>query len=57
MSAVKSVRPDIKVVFMSGYPDSPRMVEALSDPDVIFLEKPFGAATLAVTLRKVLDRE
>jgi two-component system cell cycle sensor histidine kinase/response regulator CckA len=45
-----SVRPDMKVVYMSGYAD-----DAVMKRGVAYLEKPFTPAGLARTLREVLD--
>ena len=50
------VRPGIKVLFMSGYPDHP----AFSQGDVVkrataFLPKPFTPNVLAQKVREVLD--
>jgi PAS domain S-box-containing protein len=55
VNMVRSIRPEIKVVYMSGYPGSPRTMQTLSDPEVVFLAKPFDAASLALTLRKALE--
>jgi PAS domain S-box-containing protein len=55
-AAVKEIRPEIKTVFMSGYSDGPLTDQKLSDPESPILQKPFTTASLALTLRKVLDR-
>lgn len=44
-------RPDVRIVFMSGYPN-----DQLNDQDVAFLPKPFNPASLSRMIRKELDR-
>jgi CheY-like chemotaxis protein len=45
------MRPDLRVVFMSGYPS-----EQLNRPDMAFLPKPFNPASLSRMIRRELDR-
>jgi two-component system cell cycle sensor histidine kinase/response regulator CckA len=45
-------RPDLKVLFMSGYSDGE---ELLDGPATAFLQKPFGLDELAATVRQLLD--
>ena len=45
------VRPDLRIVFMSGYPN-----DQLNRPDAAFLPKPFNPASLSRMVRKELDR-
>ncbi len=52
---VKEMRPDTKVLFMSGYTDDEVLRERLSTGDIAFLQKPFTAESLAVAVRTVLD--
>ena len=49
-SEIRSRRPDVRIVFMSGYPS-----DFLSPPDVAFLPKPFNPASLSRMIRKELD--
>jgi len=42
----KVIRPDLKVLFMSGYVDRALKEEDTSNPSYAFLEKPFSAETL-----------
>jgi len=44
-------RPDLRIVFMSGYPN-----DKLNRPDTAFLPKPFNPASLSRMIRKELDR-
>jgi CheY-like chemotaxis protein len=50
-SELLSKRPDLRVVFMSGYPN-----DQLNDPDAAFLPKPFNPLGLSRMIRKELDR-
>ena len=51
-----SVRPNMKVLFMSGYTDHAVMNRALT-PGSSFLQKPFTPETFARKVRQVLDAE
>jgi two-component system cell cycle sensor histidine kinase/response regulator CckA len=50
-----SVRPDIKVLYMSGYPDHPVFEQGGVKRDTAFLHKPFTPAVLTQKIREVLD--
>jgi PAS domain S-box-containing protein len=52
---IKAHRPDIKVLFMSGYTENIIEQHGKLDPDAYFLQKPFTPFTLAVKVREVLD--
>ena len=52
--AVHSIRPDTKVLYMSGYTDKVFMYTAARDPGANFLQKPFTPQTLARKVREVL---
>jgi signal transduction histidine kinase/ActR/RegA family two-component response regulator len=47
------VRPDMKVLYMSGYTDSEVLIDAI--PQSEFLQKPFTPAALALKVRRVLQ--
>lgn len=49
------VRPDIKVLYMSGYPDHPVFEQGGVKRDTAFLHKPFTPAVLTQKIREVLD--
>ena len=49
------LRPQMKVLFMSGYPDHSSLGEESADKNVPVLLKPFLLDALARTVRSVLD--
>ena len=48
-------RPDLRVVYMSGYTDNIIAPHGVLDPGTNFLQKPFTLAALAEIVREVLD--
>jgi two-component system cell cycle sensor histidine kinase/response regulator CckA len=48
-------RPELKVLFMSGYTDSVIVKHGVLEPGVHFLHKPFTPAGLSSRIREVLD--
>lgn len=50
-----TVRPEVKVLYMSGYPDHPAFSKGGVDTEHSFLQKPFTPSTLAQKVREVLD--
>ena len=52
---VRGARPDIKIVYMSGYPARGRLKKVDVPDDAPFLQKPFDPDRLARCLRDVLD--
>ncbi len=50
-----TTRPQLKVLYMSGYTDNPIVHNELSNPEVAFLPKPFLPNDLARKIRQVLD--
>lgn len=52
---IKTQRPDIKVLFMSGYTDDTIVNHGILKPDIEFISKPFTAKSLAKKVRQVLD--
>ena len=54
--AVRAARPDLPVLFMSGYPRNAIVHAGRLDEGVNFLEKPFTPEALATMVREVLDQ-
>ena len=54
--ALVVTRPDIKVLFLSGYTDNTVGNHGVLDSNVNFLAKPFSRETLARKIREVLSR-
>jgi CheY-like chemotaxis protein len=53
---VRSLRPEIKVLFMSGYTDEAILQHGVLDSGVSYLQKPITPALLARKVREALDR-
>jgi len=54
--AVQELRPDTRVLFMSGYTDEAIVRHGVLDANVEFIQKPFTWARLGKKVRDVLDR-
>jgi DNA-binding NtrC family response regulator len=52
---MKELRPDIKVLLMSGYPGTANVEKAIARCNAAFIPKPFRADDLLAKLREVLD--
>jgi PAS domain S-box-containing protein len=48
-------RPDMKILFMSGYTDDSAVRHGVSSSGIAFLQKPFTPASLAAKVRAALD--
>ena len=48
-------RPNLKVVYMSGYAEDAISHQGVLDPGIAFLQKPFTAETLSKKIREVLN--
>jgi PAS domain S-box-containing protein len=53
---LRGVRPQIKVLLMSGYPDHPALADAELDVQTTVLQKPFSLDMLAHKVRNLLDQ-
>jgi len=54
---LRQVRPQIKVLLMSGYPDHPALASADVDVQTTVLQKPFSLDMLAHKVRSLLDQQ
>ncbi len=55
--AIRKLHPKIKVLFMSGYTESPAIQRGILEETTAFLQKPFSSSDLILKVRKVLDSE
>lgn len=53
--AAREQRPDLKVLFTTGYTRNAVVHNGVLDPGVAFISKPFGVDQLALKVRQVLD--
>jgi CheY-like chemotaxis protein len=53
--AARRIRPDLRVLFTSGYSESAIVHQGRLDPGVQLLSKPYRLAELARRLRRVLS--
>jgi two-component system, cell cycle sensor histidine kinase and response regulator CckA len=54
---LESIRPDTKVLFMSGYTDDVLAFHGLSQPQINFIQKPFTPSELAGRVEAVLSAD
>jgi len=54
---IERIKPEIKVLYMSGYTANVIMHRGILETDVSFIQKPFTVASLAKKVREVLDQE
>jgi PAS domain S-box-containing protein len=52
---IKVIKPEVKVLFMSGYTDDALAIHGVLDPSLSFLEKPFTPSRLAHKVRETID--
>jgi hypothetical protein len=53
---LRAARPEIRILYMSGYTDDAVVLHGVLAENMAFLQKPFTAQALAQTVREVLDR-
>ncbi len=56
-SKIKQYRPDIKILYMSGYADDVIAKHGVLEKGIKFLQKPFTIETLSRKIREVLDKK
>ncbi len=54
---IRKIFPDIKILFMSGYPADVIANEGIINRNISFIHKPFGIHELSAKIREVLDRD
>ena len=52
---IKPLRPEIRVLFMSGYTDNVIVHHGALEPEVAYLQKPFSPLSLALKVRETLQ--
>ncbi len=57
LDRIRKRRPDLPVLFISGYTDNVIFRHGLLAGELDFLEKPFAAARLTAKVREMLDRQ
>jgi CheY-like chemotaxis protein len=55
VDAMRKMAPDIKVILISGYPESEEVQKAMRDTRQAFLQKPLQPKLLSATIRQLLD--
>jgi PAS domain S-box-containing protein len=55
VAKLKQKRPDLKVLYVSGYGDEMIAHHGVLEPDVVLLSKPFTAGLLAQKIRQLLE--
>ncbi len=54
---IKVIYPQIKILFISGYPEDRLSAQAVFEGEINFLSKPFTPFSLAKKVREILDRK
>jgi len=54
---IQTLKPNIKVLYISGYPDNVIVHRGILERDVSFLQKPFTIDSLVAKVREVLDKK
>ena len=50
-----SLRPEVKVLYMSGYTDDAIVHHGVLDPGIAYIQKPFAPDAFASKVRQILD--
>lgn len=54
---IKAYRPNVKVLYMSGYTDDVIATHGITEKGINFIQKPFTIETLSKKIREVLDKK
>ena len=54
---IQVLRPDISILYMSGYTDDAVIRRGVLEAGMAFIQKPFGAEDLVRRVREVLEPE
>src|SRR5882672_10785983 len=57
LQSLRTVRPDLEVIFITGYASLPTALQAITGDAFAYLIKPFEMDHLIATLHKALDRQ
>lgn len=52
---LRIVRPEMKIIFTSGYTDDKTVLQGNFDPGIIFLQKPYTPTTLVKCVNELLE--
>ena len=52
---LEPLRPGMKVLFMSGYPNDAILHHGVLDPGIAYIQKPFSPDALVGRVREILD--
>jgi FixJ family two-component response regulator len=53
---LRSLRPDLKVIFASGYTDNVLLQHGVGETGAAFIPKPYGPSTLTSKIREAFGR-
>lgn len=51
----KKIKPDLRVLYMSGYDDDVISHQGMLEEDTNFIQKPFSVSALCIKIREILD--
>ena len=54
---LRPLRPELQVLYMSGYTNEAIVRHGVLEPDTVFIQKPFTPAALGSKVRETLDRQ
>jgi len=57
VTRITAARPELKILYISGYTDDSIFRHGVLEGGVAFLQKPFNLKDLTQKIRQVLDRE